>query len=286
MAANILGSLIGLPIAIGSQIPRLRRNQQERDALRRIQQGGGAGSRIARLAADDAARNARSIAAGGSGPSKAFAARVAMRAAQEERRQGAALGAITAAREQQFATQALSRIDRERRAAIGQIGAAGAGALAQLNAQQMAAKDNEGELAEQEAQRAHELEKLRLLLGTGDVVGTSPATNSNAALSAPASTTPSTVAESAPLQSPPVSATPPPPVQKGGSRGMAQPPPSNPIQTERDLVRTHSSAALSSPAAALMAGAGMTPDEILGQIDPETLKRRRSLALQLMLRDK
>ena len=172
-AGHYVGSAAGLVPAIAGFVPSLVKNQGERKALKRIQEHGGLGKTAALQAGAQAAREARSIAAGATGPSKAFATRAAIQGAQEAQRQAAATGARAGILEQQGATEQLSALDQARRANIAKFGATlGAGA-AQMYAQNLATKDTEAERARERARRDEEAaakkDELDAKYGTGPV---------------------------------------------------------------------------------------------------------------------
>lgn len=165
-AKSMLGSVIGLPLTIATQLPRMLGKGEERDYLRRVQEGGGTGAALARASGQKAVEDARSIAAGQTGPSTAFAAREGMRQARDVRRDSDQTAAIVGAQEALGATQMLRSSDIARRAAIGQVGAAGGGALAAFDAQQQAATSREQELSDASMQHDRDIELARLGAGT------------------------------------------------------------------------------------------------------------------------
>lgn len=164
-AKSMLGSVIGLPMTIATQLPRLLGKGEEREHLRKTQAGGGTGAELARASGQRAVEDARSIAAGGTGPSTAFAAREGMRQARDVRRDSDQTAATVGAQEALQATQLLRQSDIARRAAIGQVGAAGGGALAAFDAQQQAATSRENELADASLQHDRDMELGRLAAG-------------------------------------------------------------------------------------------------------------------------
>jgi len=176
-AKSMLGSIIGLPLTVATQLPRMLKKGEERDYLRRTQQGGGTGAALARQSGQRAVEDARSIAAGQTGPSSAFAAREGMRQARDVRRDSDQTAAIVGAREALQATQLLRDSDISRKAAIGQVGAAGGGALAAFDAQQQAAASGQEErdAASLEHDRALELARLNAGQQAVPEVGPSPA---------------------------------------------------------------------------------------------------------------
>lgn len=162
---SMLGSVIGLPLTIATQLPRLLGKGEERDYLRKAQAGSGTGAALARQSGQQAVEDARSIAAGQTGPSTAFAAREGMRQARDVRRDSDQTAATVGAQEALQATQMLRSSDIARRAAIGQVGAAGGGALAAFDAQQQAATSRDQELADASLQHDRDLELGRLAAG-------------------------------------------------------------------------------------------------------------------------
>ena len=113
---SMLGSVIGLPLTIATQLPRLLGKGEERDYLRKAQAGSGTGAALARQSGQQAVEDARSIAAGQTGPSTAFAAREGMRQARDVRRDSDQTAATVGAQEALQATQMLRSSDIARRA--------------------------------------------------------------------------------------------------------------------------------------------------------------------------
>lgn len=164
-ARSMLGSIIGLPLTVATQLPRLLGKGEERDFLRKTQAGEGTGAALARQSGQRAVEDARAIAAGQTGPSTAFAAREGMRQARDVRRDADQTAAIVGSREALQATQLLRQSDIARRAAIGQIGAAGGGALAAFDAQQQAAGARAQSLEDAALQHDRDLELARIASG-------------------------------------------------------------------------------------------------------------------------
>lgn len=161
-AKSMLGSIIGLPLTVATQLPQMLKKGEERDYLKRTQQGAGTGAALAQASGQQAVEDARAIAAGQTGPSSAFAAREGMRQARDSRRDSDQTAATVGAQEALAATQMLRQSDIARKAAIGQVGAASGGALAAFDAQQQAATSGreQSEAAALEHDRAMELARL------------------------------------------------------------------------------------------------------------------------------
>lgn len=162
---TMLGSIIGLPISLGTFGANIARDRGRRSDYERILREGGAGSIAARQSATRGAREAMNVAAGGQSASRGLNLLTGLRAGERIRAAGAEQAAPLAAQEQQRALRQLSALDISRRAAIGQMGAAAGGALAAFDAQQQAARSREQEVADAEAQRAHDLEVARIGAG-------------------------------------------------------------------------------------------------------------------------
>ena len=157
---------MGLPLTALAQLPRVLGKGEERKHLKKTQDGQGTGASLARQSGQQATDEAMSIAAAGTGPSKAFAAREGMRQARESRRSADQNAAIVGAQEGLQATGMLRDSDIARRAAIGQLGAAGGGALAAMDAQQQAASDQTFQVDQAQKRREHELDLARMMGGT------------------------------------------------------------------------------------------------------------------------
>jgi len=166
MASNILGSAIGIPLALGTQIPNLVRGGRESAKLKDIQKHGGAGALAARRSADEGARAAAGIAGGGNSASRGLNLLTGLRAGERIRDAGAAQASQVAAPEGLVGTQALRQDDVARRAGIGQVGAATTGALAQFSAQSLAAGDATAKQAAEAAGAAHENDLAAMQAGT------------------------------------------------------------------------------------------------------------------------
>lgn len=233
---SMLGSVIGLPLTVATQLPRLLGKGEERDFLRRVQAGSGTGAELARQSGQRAVEDARSIAAGQTGPSTAFAAREGMRQARDVRRDADQTAAIVGAQEALQATQMLRQSDIARRAAIGQVGAAGGGALAAFDAQQQAATSRDQDLADAGVQHDRDLELARIAAGQ-QAVPEIPAPEGEGVEEAPG-----TVSD---LGSQ---------IQQQGEQGL-------------DYVR-----ALRDPKVRFAIGEGMTPEEAVAEFYPGVMK--------------
>jgi hypothetical protein len=233
---NMLGSVIGLPMTIATQLPRMLGKGEEREHLRKTQAGSGTGAELARASGQRAVEDARSIAAGGEGPSTAFAAREGMRQARDVRRDSDQNAAAVGAAEAMQATQMLRSSDIAKRAAIGQVGAAGGGALAAFDAQSQAATSRENELADATLAHDREMELGRLTAGQ-QAVPEVPALEGEEAAVAPQA--------AAQTQ------------QQSIDQG----------QQDLDYIR-----ALRDPKVRFAIGEGMTPEEAVSEFFPGTMK--------------
>lgn len=233
---SMLGSIIGLPLTIATQLPQMLKKGEERDYLKRVQEGSGTGAALARASGQQAVDDARAIAAGQTGPSTAFAAREGMRQARESRRAGDQNAAIVGSAEAMRATQLLRDSDISRKAAIGQVGAAAGGALAAFDAQQQAAGSREQELDDASLQHDRDLELARLAAGQ-QAVPEIPAPKGEGEAVAPQAASPN------PTQ-----------IQEQGEQGL-------------EYVR-----ALRDPKVRFAIGEGMTPEEAVAEFFPNVTK--------------
>ena len=234
---SMLGSVIGLPLTVATQLPRMLGKGEERDYLRKAQAGAGTGAALARASGQQAVEDARSIAAGQTGPSTAFAAREGMRQARDVRRDSDQTAATVGAQEALGATQMLRASDIARRAAIGQVGAAGGGALAAFDAQQQAATSRDQELSDASMQHDRDLELARLAAGQ-QAVPEVPAPQGEGEMVAPQAAAPAPAAQTI----------------DQGEQGL-------------DYVR-----ALRDPKVRFAIGEGMTPEEAVAEFYPNVTK--------------
>ena len=284
---KVLGAAIGLVPTIGSQIPLLVKNQQQAKQWKGMRDGQGSrGQAVALQGGAAAARNARSIAAGATGPSKAFAARAATQMAQDAQLEAGRQGALVGMQEQQYAMGQLASIDKQRRDQLAKVGAAVGGGLAQMTAMRLAAGDQEvpGPNVEQGLRPGQERRAERRAEAAPVMQGT-PVDQSylQEMKDRARGAEEARAAEQARRDRQEQERLGGSPYAGAGNKGYG---PSaqgfgmdvSPAQLERQQIQAGKRRVLGSAEAAILAGSGMGPADILAQLDPELAQRELALA--------